>query len=96
MRNSNSKDIVIHSLVDKKQNKADSKIAKYDYCEELSIKEKKALKLAELRAKQLKKEQKGQWVKIVTEHGKFQIFIPKGKNIEKMKNQFIEKLSKRR
>lgn len=94
MRN-NNKPIIIHSLIERKLNQSESGTAKYDYFAELTVAEKRLLKLQQSRANQLKKEKKGQWVAVVTEHGKFQIFVEKGHNIEKAKNCFIEKLNKR-
>lgn len=94
MRNQN-KDIIIHSLVEKKQNKTESKTPKYDYCEEMSISEKRLESLRVLREIQAKKEKSGKWISVIHETGKYQMFVPKGHNIEKSKQNFIKKLEQR-
>jgi len=94
MRN-NKKDIVIQSLVERKLNKSDSKSHKYDYYEELSIAEKRLQILNEKRKEQLSKELKGQWVIIVFNASKFEIFVPENQNIEDAKKCFLAKLEKR-
>ena len=94
MRNRN-KDIVIHSLVEKKLNLEDSKTAKYDYSEALSIAENRAKKLKVLMDRQKNKESEGWWMKIVHEKRRYEILVKKGENIEERKTQFFEKLKQR-
>lgn len=95
MRNNNP-DIVIHHLIARTANKGNISYHRFDYSEELALKEKEQEKIRIIHETQISIEEKGHWKPIMFENIKYTILIRAGKDEQKTVNHFIEKLRHRK
>jgi hypothetical protein len=88
----NNKPIIIHSLIERINNKKHMNGEKFDFCEEMSLEEKRKLSLESEHKKEIEREKEGRFVDVSHEGMNYKIFIHRDENMKARIKRFTEKL----